>query len=288
MELSHKIYIAFLFLLGMTAVLSLSVHGCEYYSTPIAERAFRPDYPLMKPSGNYSHGLGIVGTLMILIGVSTYSTRKRMRALWNLGKLTYWLEFHIFLCLLGPILIVYHTTFKAGGIASISLWTMLSVVSSGVIGRYLYNQIPKNMVGAHLTYDEITASMEEIGERLRRHPLGQQLVDAIDEAFASVSQPQTFFESVSAIIRVQRIKTRTKATLQSIIAHGHTSTELAKQLHEAASERASLHQKSLVLSQVERGFYYWHAIHFPFSIIMFLTLAAHVVVAITLGYTWIF
>jgi hypothetical protein len=39
---------------------------------------------------------------------------------------------------------------------------------------------------------------------------------------------------------------------------------------------------------VERGFYYWHAIHFPFSIIMFLTLAAHVTVAILLGYTWIF
>ena len=59
MELSHKVYIAFLFLLGMTAVLSLSVHGCDYYSTPVAERAFRPDYAIMRPSGNYSHGLGI-------------------------------------------------------------------------------------------------------------------------------------------------------------------------------------------------------------------------------------
>jgi hypothetical protein len=287
-ELSHKIFILFLLLVGASAVLSLSVRGCDYYLTPLEKRAFRDDYAWMKPSGDYSHGLGIIGTLMIITGVTTYSTRKRVRRLWNIGRLSYWLEFHIFLCLLGPILIVYHTTFKAGGIASISLWTMLSVVSSGVIGRYLYNLIPKNVLGANLTSEEIAAEIEELGTRLRKHPLGEKLVAVIDEAFAPVARPQTFGESVGAIIQVQRIKSRTKATLHAVIEHSHSSADLAKQLFEAASERASLYQKSLVLVQVERGFYYWHAIHFPFSIIMFLTLAAHVTVAILLGYTWIF
>ena len=132
--------------------------------TPLAERPFREDYGTMKPSGNYSHGLGIVGSLMIIIGVTTYSTRKRVRRLWNIGRLSLWLEFHIFLCLLGPILVVYHTTFKAGGIASITLWTMLSVVASGVIGRFLYVQIPRNMKGAELTEQEIAGELDRLAE----------------------------------------------------------------------------------------------------------------------------
>jgi hypothetical protein len=44
----------------------------------------------------------------------------------------------------------------------------------------------------------------------------------------------------------------------------------------------------MLLLQIEKLFYYWHAIHLPFTAIMFVTLALHVGVAIWLGYTWIF
>ncbi len=286
--LSHKIFVLFLFLIAGTAVLSLSVRGCDYYRTPIDQRAFREDYSVMRPSGPYSLGLGIIGSLMIIVGVATYSTRKRVRRLWNLGRLSYWLEFHIFLCLVGPILVVYHTTFKAGGIASISLWTMLSVVSSGVIGRYLYNQIPRNLKGTELTTDDISRELDALGAKLRAHPLGATLVETIDEGFAKIQKPRTFSETISTLFELQRIKSQTKARIHAILERSHSSGDLAKQLFDMASERASLSQKSLVLVQVERGFYYWHAIHFPFSIIMLLTLTAHVIVAVLLGYTWIF
>jgi hypothetical protein len=56
----------------------------------------------------------------------------------------------------------------------------------------------------------------------------------------------------------------------------------------AASARTTLVQKTILLAQVEKMFFYWHAIHLPFTIIMFITLAAHVGVTIFLGYRWIF
>ncbi len=124
--MAHKVFLIFLLLIGMTAVIAIGLHGYEYYFTPVQLRAFNADHAFLKPSGKLSHGLGIIGVTMIIIGIITYSSRKRLRVLWNLGKLSVWLEFHIFLCLVGPTLIVYHTTFKAGGIAAISLWTMLS------------------------------------------------------------------------------------------------------------------------------------------------------------------
>lgn len=52
---------------------------------------------------------------MVMIGVMTYSFRKRVRAFNQIGKIKYFLEFHIFLCLLGPMLVLFHTTFKFGG-----------------------------------------------------------------------------------------------------------------------------------------------------------------------------
>jgi hypothetical protein len=142
--LAHKVFVAFLFITSISAVLVIGVRGFHYYATPIPQRPFLADYETMKPSGTYSHGLGIIGSTMIIVGVTMYSTRKRVRALWNLGKLSRWLEVHIFLCLLGPILVLFHTTFKAGGIAAVSLWCMLSVAASGVVGRFLYVQIPRN------------------------------------------------------------------------------------------------------------------------------------------------
>ena len=126
-------------------MVALNFHGMEYYTTPMEERPFHDDHDTIKPSGYFSHGLGILGTVLIIIGVTMYSTRKRIRALWKIGRLSRWLEFHIFLCLLGPILVVYHTTFKAGGIAAISLWCMISVAASGVVGRFLYVLIPRNI-----------------------------------------------------------------------------------------------------------------------------------------------
>lgn len=113
--MAHKVLLAFLMFITVAAVVAVGINGFGYYTTPLPQRPFLPEYRTMKPSGNYSHGLGIVGAAMITIGVAMYSTRKRVRSLWNLGKLSRLLEIHIFLCLLGPILVVYHTTFKAGG-----------------------------------------------------------------------------------------------------------------------------------------------------------------------------
>jgi hypothetical protein len=285
---SHTLFVVFLLLVGSLAVVSLAARGWNYYLTPLAQRPFREDYTTMKPSGNYSHGLGILGSMMIIIGVTTYSTRKRVRKLWSIGSLSHWLEFHIFLCLLGPILVVYHTTFKAGGIAAISLWTMLSVVASGVIGRFLYVQIPRNMKGAELTEQEITHELDQLASALLTSPLGISLIRMIDKEFESISKPTTLIQTCSLILHLERIKITTRKQIREMIHKSRVSDVVANQLRTTATARASLVQKSLILNQVERLFYYWHVIHFPFSIIMFVTLAAHVAVAIALGYTWIF
>jgi hypothetical protein len=287
-DFRHIFFIAFLVFVSLTAVFVLSLLGWGYYFTPLEMRPFRADYITMKPSGYYSHGLGIIGSLMVIIGVAMYSSRKRMRVLWNIGKLTHWLEVHIFLCLSGPILIVYHTTFKAGGIAAISLWTMLSIVASGLIGRFLYIQIPRNLNGSELTMDEINNEMQRLGKILKSYPLGILLSTIIDKSFANLHMPTTLLGTFTTIVRLERIKIQTRANIREVLSLNNLSPEVGSQLQTAALARAALTQKSLVLNQIERLFFIWHAIHLPFTIIMFITLATHVTVGILLGYRWIF
>ena len=94
--------------------------GYSYYNTALEERFYHPHHDWFKPSGAYGHGLGIVGTLMILFGVSIYIARKRYNFMSKQLRLKYLLEFHIFLCTLGPILVLFHTAFKFGGIVSVA------------------------------------------------------------------------------------------------------------------------------------------------------------------------
>src|SRR3989339_1699273 len=143
----HRIYVWSFIIVGLTVTILLLVDGFSYYSTSIESRFFHPNHNSLKPSGLIGHGLGITGTLMMILGVASYMIRKRKPRLVGYGYLKHWLEFHIFLCSVGPVLILYHTAFKFGGIVSVSFWSMAAVVLSGIIGRFIYLQIPRSIQG---------------------------------------------------------------------------------------------------------------------------------------------
>ena len=285
---SHEVFGLFLGLITLAAVIALSAYGLTYYLTPLAERPFRTDYAIMKPSGTYSHGLGIFGSLMIVIGVASYMMRKRMARLSRYGKLSGWLTFHIFLCLLGPILVVYHSTFKAGGVAAISLWTMVSIVSSGLVGRFLYAQIPRNLEGLAMSDREIEEGIRELSAELGRTPAGQGILGIMDGGFGKFQKPESLGETIRAFRNLSVVSRDVHRRIDSALERSHLDRGLETRLRASARASESLVRKSLVVSQAGRLFHYWHVIHLPFSIIMFLTLAAHVTVVLLLGYTWIF
>ena len=285
--MAHKVFVAFLILLSLTATAAIGLRGVSFYLTPIHLRPFRQDYEVMKASGEYSHGLGIIGAAMIVIGVSTYSTRKRMRSLWKLGNLSRWLEVHITLCLLGPILIVYHTTFKAGGVAAISLWTMLSVVTSGFVGRFLYALIPRDQAGTELTSDEIQSEIKRLDNVLGSTPVGSALLHRINQRFAAMRPPANLSRALATFIQLRSTHRDLTVTMRRMTLARAISAHEARLLHKTAAARASLIQRSIILGQIGKLFNYWHAVHLPFTAIMFLTLAAHITVTVLLGYRWI-
>lgn len=284
----HKHFGILLLVLAVAAVLVLTENGYEYYAATPSDRAFMAEHKDMRPSGSYSHGLGVLGAVMIAAGVASYSLRKNVKAFWDYGKLSVWLEIHIILCLLGPILIIFHSTFKASGIAAISLWTMLAVAASGVIGRYLYVLIPRNTLGAELGTDEINAEFDGISKTLLQSEEGKKILGALDSRFASIERPRTIAQTIQCYLRLRTMQFETGRWVSHLLKASGMPKQLVHQLRAAADARAKLLQRAVLLIQVEKFFFYWHAIHFPFAIIMLITFIFHVGVALWLGYTWIF
>ncbi len=145
-------------------LIRLSIDGYQFYQTPLELRFYHPDYKSLNASGTLGHGYGIIGTIIISIGVFGYIYAKKTLRFEKFVRLKYLLEFHIFLCTIGPILILFHTTFKFGGIVSVGFWSMVLVVLSGVVGRYIYVQIPRSLDGKALGMREIEAQIHSIAD----------------------------------------------------------------------------------------------------------------------------
>ena len=104
-------------------------------------------------AGLFGHLLGIIGFIMMLMAEILYSLRKRSQlARW--GRMSDWLRFHIFTGLVGPFMVLLHTSWKFNGLAgAVTLLTIIIVVS-GFIGRYIYTSIPRTLEGVELESPE--------------------------------------------------------------------------------------------------------------------------------------
>lgn len=166
MSLAVRIFIFRLLMIAFTVwlLIKLSIDGYQFYQTPLELRFYHPDYKSLNASGTLGHGYGIIGTIIIAVGVFGYIYAKKTLRFEKVVRLKYLLEFHIFLCTIGPILILFHTTFKFGGVVSVGFWSMVLVVLSGVVGRYIYVQIPRSLDGKDLSIREIEASIQSMAD----------------------------------------------------------------------------------------------------------------------------
>lgn len=242
-------------------------------------------------TGFWGHGLGIVGSLMMLGGVAMYSTRKRVKRFRFVGKIKYFLEFHIFLCLLGPTLVVYHSTFKFGGIVSVSLWSMIFVALSGIFGRYIYTQIPKTGEGDEITLETLSRENEVLRMRLKTQMhLSQKALDTIDavSTLQPSARPASVPRAIFALIRDDFARASRLGAMKRTLKSEQLPEERIAHVVSIAKRKSLLIRKIAFFDTARALFQYWHVIHLPFSIIMFIILIVHVVLTVSLGYTWIF
>lgn len=253
--------------------------GWEYYTTPMRVRGYAPPHRVLRPSGTIAHPLGVAGLLMMGVPV-LYALRKRWAPLARLGSMRGWLEFHIFCGIVGPVLVTFHTSFKFNGIISVAYWSMVAVMASGFVGRYLFVRIPKSIRGAELTHEEILARADALEHELDGADIGPAVVARVREVERDLEPVAVASLFGPAIVRLRLGRLRRelrRAGVERTLAAGVTAS---------MGERLRLMRRLAHLNRTKRLFALWHVFHQPLVYVMFVIAALHIGVAAYLGYAW--
>lgn len=287
-ETAHKIFLSILVALVIAACFILVYRGIAYYRTTTEERFYHPDNAVLKPSGSLGHGYGIVGSLLIVVGVSSYMARKRYKFLLRLGILKHWLEFHIFLCTLGPILVLFHTAYKIGGLVAISFWSMVAVFLSGIAGRFIYLQIPRTIEGQELSLNDLRSMRTDVAVILKNsYNLDEESYNIITN---SIRKKVELIDR-SAIVGFLKQTAEDKKTIhfvKTVLRQNSIAKSDIRQIVDMVKGDIRLNRKIERLATMQNLFKYWHVVHSPFALVMLIIMVIHIGVTIAFGYRWIF
>lgn len=261
--------------------------GSDYYLTSLPARAFHSGHDLFAPHALVGHGYGVFGTLMILVGVAGYSVRKRWARLHRLGKLKNWLDVHIFLCTLGPYLVLLHTSFKFGGVVSIAFWSMTVVVASGVFGRYVYAHIPKTVHGQFLSLQVVLDRRNELLESLKDRVTPEVLAWAEGPIPDIAGHPPGLFNGLLLAIRSDLGRGRRERRVASVLRQAGISSDESGELMAVLRDESRTREQLILLTPFQRLFHYWHVLHLPLALVMLMILVVHVGIAVAFGYAWV-
>jgi hypothetical protein len=279
-----------LYIISIVFIISTLIDGFSFYSTPHQQRPRHEDYRFLRPAGDLGHAAGIIGSLMMIF-MLFYSVRKRIKVFKNWGRLNRWLDIHIFFGIMGPLLVVIHTSFKVQGLVAVSFWSMVAVALSGVLGRYLYLQIPRDFQGEQLSVQGINDLKSDLAEDLKiGFKIDQNQLEKLERDLSLERKGNRgSLRMLLAIITDDLMRPfRMKKYRRRYLRRMNLPREVEDKILNLVLNRSLLNRKIAFLNQVQTLFHYWHVFHKPFAIIMYIIMLVHVGIAVWLGYTWMF
>ncbi len=295
-EFGHRVRVAIAAAAAFLLVAAIAIYGADYYLLPLEERPYSDKYELLKPGGTIGLKLGILGTVLFFI-IFLYALRKIIPWLGRFGTAKHWMDFHVIAGVTAPVVIAFHASFKFGGLAGVAFWIMLAVALSGVIGRYLYSQIPRSLSAAEMSLTELHVSEQELSDAL----LGQSVYSAeqlsrvmrvpSSESIRRVGALRAVGEmivlDIGLPLRVAGLRRASSGfgtqirSLGGMFSSGNPEVEFVVRL---VKQKASLSKRVVFLDQTQRVFHLWHVIHRPFSYAFAVLAIIHIVVVMGLGF----
>jgi hypothetical protein len=251
---------------------------------------------LLRPSGPIGVNLGVFGVLLFFL-IYLYPLRKKWAWLGKQGNARHWLDFHVILGTVAPLVIALHSSFKFGGIAGMAFWIMTAVTLSGFIGRYLYAQIPRSLNAAELSFQEVQqmeARLRQDAEERHDH-IGADLLQLLalpsPDQVAQISILRALgwmtWLDLKRPFQVSKLRLRAAGFGAWLLSLGGIFPTRSPQLERAiqmARKQASLSKRVLFLSRTKQVFLLWHVVHRPFSYSFASLAIAHILVVLALGY----
>lgn len=273
--------------LTLGVLLAFLARTGQYYLLPLWERPDSAMHPALRPSGTIGHLLGIVGATLMLVGVSLYSARKRIRLLQGKGAMRTWLNVHIYLCLTGPLLVTLHTALKFGGFAAWSWWSMIMVAASGMVGRWIYQQFPRTIRGRELTLAELREEQDLVHDLLERAHGHSRA--ALERAASFAEQAVARLRAIPgplllpALVADDAVRPFRMLALRRRLRRGRLPEPEVRAVSHLIHDQLTVARRIAFLALFRRLFLYWHVTHLVFFVAMIVLLVLHVATAIMFG-----
>jgi len=185
-------------------------------------------------------------------------------------------------------LVLYHTAFKFGGLVAFSFWSMVAVVISGIIGRFIYLQIPRSIEGRALSLNELTLKKANFNLKL-------QAEFQLDDEFLAFLNVSTLTDEelyagtfLARIVKRLKIEREQLKQIKLELRKRNISRRNFKKIEAYVKAEIILGRRIAWLSTMQNYLRYWHVLHLPFALIMLVIMIIHVIVAVLFGYIWIF
>ncbi len=242
--------------------------------------------PLYRPGSAIGYALGVTGGVMML-ALLLYPLRKRLRLMQNWGRLKHWFMAHMIGGALGPLLILFHASFRFGSFnAGVALGSMLLVVISGMVGRFLYRHIHRGLYGCRSSLQEAQATLTEELRALEPGLQGLPQLRSHIQAFldaAATAPPHLPGRLVHALylgprrISTSRLLRRTAGSNSPAHPHAAPTPESLDALLRAIDRTLAAAQQAAHFATYEQLFALWHVVHIPFLCLLAITAVVHVV-----------
>jgi hypothetical protein len=245
---------------------------------------------LFRVSDDINYWIGVVGGSMMLV-LFLYPLRKYVRFMQGWGKVRAWFWFHLFMGIAGPWLILVHSTFKIGSLnAGVALYSMIIVVLSGVVGRFIYTRINRGLDGERMSLAELRerAGMVESAARSRLH-----FSPAVEARLLAFEQHElrakpgwmTYFRQITVLPLQQYITYRrcvaiVRQRMRKVAAAREWSANDLRRRERRAIRLVEKYLDAVVrvaqYTAYERMFALWHLAHLPFVYLLVICAFVHV------------
>ncbi len=229
-------------------------------------------------SAFFGHSLGILGFALMLATETLYSLRKRSRsARW--GRTANWLSFHIFTGIVGPYLVLLHTSWKFNGLAGLLTLFTLVVMVSGFVGRYIYTAAPRSLDGAELEVSQLREMIEACRQEIRQALVGYP---ALAQAVQAVLENGGVAPQGAAVLLLRPVMDWTWRLQwwQLKLRMDGATRQQARRLDHLLHRQQALRRQMSSLAAARRLLAVWHTVHIPLGAVLFTLAFFHIVAAL--------
>ena len=246
---------------------------------------------LYDAGSDLGYNLGLVGGLLML-SLLLYPLRKRMGFLERLGGMNGWFRYHMVAGIAGPLLVLFHSTFKTGSLnGAMALYSMLLVVASGIVGRFIYRHIHRGLYGQQLTLADVSEDLKTSADSMGSvfalcADIEPRLLAFKDMAFdtsGGIAAKAWMFVTLRwrGRLLARELREDAKSALRSQWRQQGGSRSIFVMNYRLAREDIDHYLDTVIkasqLKVWERIFSYWHVVHVPFLYLLVFSGVVHVV-----------